>query len=49
MESLCLHACHGEQRVTRVEEKQILLEGGESIPYGYERVGDGLHAVQQTC
>lgn len=22
------------RRVTRVEEKQILLEGGETIPYG---------------
>lgn len=29
----CLHA-NDKQRVTRVEEKQILLEGGETIPYG---------------
>ena len=31
---MVIHTRLVSQRVTRVEEKQILLEGGETIPYG---------------
>lgn len=33
------------RRVTRVEEKQILLEGGETIPYGCAPHTDRIHAA----